>query len=148
MNWEVFWFAADTASYNPIKKGNLFPPYVKMRPVKREQTNKLDYAWWGGIKDDQTNEQYKQFITTASAKAEFEKGEYELSVTWDDAVRVYVDTSLVINEWNPSLYKFDESPNKKVKLKLGGTHYFRVEHIELGGFATLQLKFRKLDGRP
>ena len=145
MNWEIFWFACDTSSYNPIKTGNLFPPYVKLRPVKKEQTNKLDYAWWGGIKDDQTGEQYKQFITTASAKAEFEKGEYELSVTWDDAVRVYVDTSLVINEWNPSLYKFDESPNKKVKLKLGGIHFFRVEHIELGGFATLQLKFRKLD---
>jgi parallel beta-helix repeat protein len=145
MNWEVFWFACDTSSYNPIKTGNLFPPYVKLRPVKKEQTNKLDYAWWGGIKDDQTGEQYKQFITTASAKAEFEKGEYELSVTWDDAVRVYIDTSLVINEWNPALYKFDESPNKKIKLKLGGIHFFRVEHIELGGFATLQLKLRKLD---
>ena len=145
MNWEVFWFATDTSSYNPIKTGSLFPPYVKLRPVKREQTTKLDYAWWGGIKDDETKEQYKQFITTASAKAEFEKGEYELSVTWDDAVRVYIDTSLMINEWNPSLYKFDESPNKKIKIKLGGTHHFRVEHIELGGFATLQLKLRKLD---
>jgi hypothetical protein len=145
MNWEVFWFAADTVLYNPIKTGNLFPPNVKIRPVKREQTNKLDYAWWGGIKDDQTGEQYKQFITTASAKAEFEKGDYELSITWDDAVRIYIDTALVINEWNPSLYKFDESPNKKIKIKLGGTHFFRIEHIELGGFATLQLKLRKLD---
>jgi len=49
-----------------------------------------------------------------------------------------------VNEWNPSLYKFDESPNKKIKLKLNGAHYFRIEHIELGGFATLQLKLRKL----
>jgi parallel beta-helix repeat protein len=145
INWEVFWFAADTTSYNPIKTGNLFPPYVKMRPVKKEQVNKLDYAWWGGIKDDETKEQYKQFITTATAKADFEKGEYELSITWDDAVRIYVDTNLLVNEWNPSLYKFDESPNKKIKLKLEGTHFLRVEHIELGGFATLQLKFKKLD---
>jgi parallel beta-helix repeat protein len=145
MNWEVFWFAADTSSYNPIKTGQLFPPHVRLRPVKREQTTKLDYAWWGGIKDDETKEQYKQFITTATAKAEFDKGEYELSVTWDDAVRVYADTALVINEWNPSLYKFDESPNKKIKIRLGGIHHFRVDHIELGGFATLQLKLRKLE---
>jgi hypothetical protein len=40
--------------------------------------------WWGGIKDDETKDTYKQFITTAEAKTEFEKGEYELSVTWDD----------------------------------------------------------------
>jgi hypothetical protein len=145
INWEVFWFPMDTATHNPIKTGNLFLPYVKMRPVKREQTNKLDYAWWGGIKDDETKEQYKQFITTANAKVEFEKGEYELSVTWDDAVRIYVDTSLVINEWNPSLYKLDESPNKKIRIKLGGIQHLRVEHLELGGFATLQLKFRKIN---
>jgi hypothetical protein len=145
LNWEVLWFAMDTATHNPIRTGNLFLPYVKMRPVKREQTAKLDYAWWGGIKDDQTGESYKQFITTATAAGEFEKGEYELSITWDDAVRIYIDTTRVVNEWNPSLYKFDQSPNKKIRLKLGGTHHIRVEHLELGGFATLQLKFRKLD---
>lgn len=144
MNWEVMWFHYDS-SYNPIKSGNLFPPYSKYRPFKREQTKKLDYAWWGGLKDDETKEQHYQFITVATTKSEFEKGEYELSVTWDDAVRIYIDTNLVVNEWNPSLYKFDESPNKKIKLKLGGTHFFRVEHIELGGFATLQLKLRKLE---
>jgi len=144
INWEVLWFFYDSV-YNPIKTGNLFSHYAKYRPFKREQNNKLDYAWWGGLKDDETKELHKKFITTASGSAEFEKGEYELSITWDDAVRIYVDTSLVINEWNPSLYKFDESPNKKIKLKLGGVHFFRVEHIELGGFATLQLKLRKLD---
>ena len=69
-------------------------------------------------------------------------GEYELDLTWDDAVRVYVDERLVVNEWNPSLYTFDESPHKKVRLKLGGEHHFRVEHLELGGFATLALKIK------
>jgi parallel beta-helix repeat protein len=144
MNWEVFWFQFDS-SYNPIKTGNLFPPYAKIRPFKREQANKLDYAWWGGLKDDETKEQYTQFTILATARAEIEKGEYELSVTWDDAVRIHIDTSLVINEWNPSLYKFDESPNKKIRLKLGGSHFFKVEHVELGGFATLQLRLKKLN---
>ena len=79
------------------------------------------------------------------AKPQIEKGEYELGVTWDDAVRVYVDGKLLIDEWNPSKYKFDESPHKKIKLHLGGRHTFRVEHIELGGFATLSLKLKKLN---
>jgi hypothetical protein len=59
-------------------------------------------------------------------------------------VRVYVDGKRVVNEWNPSKYSFDESPNKKVRLQLGGNHRIRVEHVELGGFATLDLKLTKL----
>jgi parallel beta-helix repeat protein len=141
MNWQVLWFSLDTAFYNPIKTGQLFSATVRMAPIKSEKVNKLDYAWWGGIK---TEEQHRQFITVAESETKIDKGEYELGVTWDDAVRVYVDGKLLINEWNPSKYKFDESPHKKINLYFGGRHTFRVEHIELGGFATLSLKLKKL----
>jgi parallel beta-helix repeat protein len=136
INWEVNWYAFDSTS-DPIKTGYLFPPTSKVASFKTEKVNRLDYAWWGGIKADQ---QHDQFITVATATANIPKGIYELGITWDDAVRVYVDNKLVIDEWNPSLYKFDESPNKKIRLNLGGNHHFRVEHVELGGFATLSLK--------
>jgi parallel beta-helix repeat protein len=142
MNWQVLWFSLDTALYNPIETCQLFSPTVRMAPIKSEKVNRLDYAWWGGIKAEA---QHKQFITVADGEAEIEKGEYELGLTWDDAVRLYVDGKLLINEWNPSKYKFDESPHKKIKLHLGGQHTFRVEHIELGGFATLSLKLKKLN---
>ena len=142
INFKVRWFSLDTAIYNPIRTGELFPPNVRVRPVKTEETDKLDYAWWGGIKSD---EQYKQFITVAEGEVVIEKGEYELGITWDDAVRVYVDGKLLINEWNPSLYKFDESPHKKIRIVLGGKHSFLVEHIELGGFACLSLKLEKIN---
>ncbi len=42
------------------------------------------------------------------------------------------------------LSEFDESPHKKIRLQLGGKHTFMVEHVELGGFATLSLKLMKL----
>jgi len=74
-----------------------------------------------------------------------EEGEYELGITWDDVVRVYVDDELLVNEWNPSKYLFDESPHKSIRIKLNkGDHKFRVEHVELGGFATLSLKLKKI----
>ena len=142
INFDVVWYGYDFKGYDPIKTGQIVPSNARLRPVKTEKTNKLDYAWWGGIKNTDGN--YPQFVTSASGSANFEKGNYELGVTWDDAVRVYVDGKLVIDEWNPSLYKFDESPHKKIKLALGGTHSFMVEHAELGGFATLSLKIRKL----
>ena len=66
-------------------------------------------------------------------------------VTWDDAVRVWVDDTLVIDEWSPSRYSFDETPNKKIILNLDGNHRFRVEHVELGGFAALSLKLTLVD---
>ena len=144
IDFTVNWFSLDTAIYNPIKTGELFAANVKMRPVKTERAQKLDYAWWGGLKTD--GGQFTQFITVAEGESNFQKGDYELGITWDDAVRIYVDNKLVVDEWNPSKYTFDESPHRQVKLGLGdGKHLFRVEHIELGGFATLSLKIKRAD---
>lgn len=140
LNWEVLFYSLDTAAHNPITTNMLFSPLERKAPFKTEKVNKLDYAWWGGIKDREF--QHNQFITIAQATAELKGGQYEISVTWDDAVRVYVDNKMVINEWNPSKYTFDESPNKRIKMHLNGLHHFRVEHLELGGFATLSLTLK------
>ena len=140
INWEVFFYALDTTSYNPVQSGKLFSLNEKKEPFKVDHIDRLDYAWWGGIKEKGIV--HPQFITVATAKAKIPAGAYELSVTWDDAVRVYVDNKLVLDEWNPSKYKFDESPNRQIPLKISGEHSFRVEHLELGGFATLNLKLR------
>lgn len=141
INFQVRWYAMDTAVHNPITTGELFPPNVRLQPIKTAETDRLDYAWWGGIKGEEV---YRQFITVAEGEATIEEGEYELGLTWDDAVRLYVDGMLLVDEWNPSQYKFDESPHRKIKLKLGGKHRFMVEHLELGGFATLSLRLKKI----
>ena len=142
IDFNVNWYAYDFKMHDPIKTGQIIPPNVRLHPVKTEKATRLDYAWWGGIKTDDTT--YPQFVTSASGSAIFEKGNYELGITWDDAVRVYIDGKLMIDEWNPSLYKFDESPHKIIKLALEGKHYITVAHVELGGFATLSLKIKKL----
>jgi parallel beta-helix repeat protein len=140
--WRVNWFDLDTAVYNPLRNKELFPPNVRLRPVRTDTVDRLDYAWWGGIRDRE-GRQYPQFITSAEGQAEFVGGTYEISVTWDDAVRVFLDGRLILDEWNPSQYKFDESPNRKVRVPVSaGRHFFTVEHLELGGFATLSLKIR------
>ena len=142
IDFDVVWYGYDFKMHDPIKTGMIIPPTARLKPIKEEKTTKLDYAWWGGIKNNEGT--YPQFVTSATGIATFEKGDYELGVTWDDAVRVYVDGKLVIDEWNPSLYKFDESPHKTIKLALEGKHSFTIEHVELGGFATLSLKIKRL----
>lgn len=141
IDFTVSWYAFDSLT-NPIKT-NYLERLKTQRPFLSESVTKLEYAWWGGIKAGE--DVYRQFLTVAEGSAEIPRGRYELSVTWDDAVRVYVDGKLLIDEWNPSKYTFDESPNKKIRLALGGIHNFRVEHVELGGFATLSLKLNKLN---
>ena len=140
VDWEVLFYPLDTASHNPIRTGTLFSLYEKKAPFKSVKKNKLDYAWWGGIKEGGI--QHSQFITVANGQFTIPKGKYELAVTWDEAVRVYLDEKLVIDEWKPSQYQFEESPNRKVILDLEGFHRLRVEHLELGGFATLSFQIR------
>lgn len=139
VDYTVKWFDFDSTN-NPIKY-NSGAQIEKNQPFKIEKVTKLDYAWWGGIKAGE--KQHQKFLTLAEGNATFPGGTYELSVTWDDAVRIYIDGKKVFDEWNPSKYNFDEAPNKKVKLQLGGTHHIRVEHVELGDFATLTVRFKK-----
>jgi hypothetical protein len=141
MKWQVKWFAFDSTN-NPIKNVNLVNELQRSQPAMSRQVNDLNFAWWGGI--NAGGKQITQFLTTAETEVMLDPGDYELSVTWDDAVRVSLDGKLIINEWNPSLYKFDESPNQTIKFRLGGLHKFKVAHAELGGFATISLKLKKL----
>jgi alpha-L-fucosidase len=127
---------------NPISNPADWKQIISQSPVLQQETKTLDYAWWGGIAAG--GKQIEKFGTLATGEFDVLPGSYELSTTWDDAVRVYLDGRLVVDEWNPSKYTFDESPNKAIRLQLNGHHSLRVEHVELGGFATLSLKLRKL----
>jgi hypothetical protein len=142
VKWEIDWFSYDSLS-DLIKRPEAMYQLNKQPTLKHEISDRLDYAWWGGIRTGE--KQYPQFFTLARGQADFPPGDYELSVTWDDAVRVYLDGKLLIDEWQPSKYTFDESPNRKIKIHLAGNHNFKVEHVELNGFATLALKLRRLD---
>lgn len=143
VDWTVNWFKLDTSAYDPIKNKELFAPNVRMMPIKTEKVQRVNYAWWSGIKTDTV--QISQFLTMAEGTGNFQEDEYEFGITWDDAVRFFIDNKLVIDEWNPSKYDFDESPHRKISVKLTeGAHHFRIEHIELGGFAVLALQIKKL----
>jgi len=142
ISWSVKWFAFDSSS-NPVQTSEKMKAIVLQESVKLEQTNDLHYAWWGGLKE--SNKIFPQFFTSATGKLEVTAGKYELNVTWNDIVRIYVDDSLAIDEWKPVTFLFDESPHKRVQLNLSaGAHIIRVEQAASGGFASLIVGLKRL----
>lgn len=68
-------------------------------------------------------------------------GRYRVHTRTDDGVRVYVDGSVVIDDWNV------HSPvEHDADVDLGaGSHFVKVEYFEGGGGATAQVSFEPLD---
>ncbi|NJL25647.1 MAG: hypothetical protein HC902_11060 [Calothrix sp. SM1_5_4] len=53
-------------------------------------------------------------------------------------MRVYVDGKRVLDQW-----KYQGPTNYPVTMRLGGQHKLRVEHFEIDGYSTLQLRVKR-----
>jgi PKD repeat protein len=71
-------------------------------------------------------------------------GDYELTVTADDGVRLYLDGVRVVDKW------IDEAPTSyRATLPLdGGPHRLVMEYFENGGGAVARLSYRKVSDPP
>lgn len=143
MNWNVNWYSWD-AAHNPNKNYDLFKTVYNNIPVKSEQAKKLDYTWWGSIGK---NLPADSFAIVATGTVEVKKGPYQLSVTADDLVKVFVDGRLMIDFWDVARYKYDEDTHHNVTIDLNGKHTIRIEQVENSGYATLIFKLIPLNNR-
>lgn len=71
----------------------------------------------------------------------FPAGLYRFALTIDDGVRVWVDNTLIIDQWH------DSSPNTYVaEARLSeGTHNIRIEYYERSGGALIDLRWQRLN---
>ncbi|HMK04077.1 MAG TPA: PA14 domain-containing protein [Ferruginibacter sp.] len=76
----------------------------------------------------------------ATGIIEVENGMYDLAVTADDIVKVFVDGKPIIDFWDVSKYKYDGDTHHRVTVKLNGKHTIRIEQAENAGYATLIFK--------
>jgi hypothetical protein len=60
-------------------------------------------------------------------------GDYTLRTLSDDAVRVWVDEALVIDQWTPH-----ETAPAYAALR-GGTHRLRVQYVQVSGWVELRV---------
>jgi hypothetical protein len=118
----------------------MIPELEKQAPVLRENVTGLDYAWWSGVGKEK---KYEQFLTVAKSDTDLPAGDYELAVSWEDVLRIYIDGVLVLDEWTPAAHLYDESPHRDLPVQLAGRHHIRVEQANQEGFATLIIKLKK-----
>lgn len=106
-------------------------------PAKQWTVDALDFATSGGWARDLPRD---RFTTIAEGTIRVPKGRYELSVTADDGIRVWVDGKPVIDAW-----KYQGPTPYRAVLDLGeGEHRVRIEHFEIDGYAALQVRWRPL----
>lgn len=108
----------------------------QVAPVATLDTNRLDLTWYGPPKKiiPQAN-----VLTEATATLSLAPGRYVLRSIADDAIRIYIDGKLVLDDWVPG-----ESHAKEVSFQATGRHRFRVEHLQLDGWYELRLDIERV----
>ncbi len=143
INWHVNWYSWD-AAHDPNKNYEHFKTVYNNKPVKSEQTKKIDYTWWGEIGKQLPADSFAIVVT---GTVDVEMGLYELRVTADDLVKVFVDDKPVIDFWDVSKYKYDEDTYHHAAVQLNGKHTIRIEQVENNGYATLIFKLIPLNNK-
>ncbi len=124
-----YWNAPGTASAPPMPTG---PPAVsRAEPA-------IDHEWGGDSPAPAISPDH--FIARWTRSLSFAPGEYELSVTADDGVRLVVDGVRVIDEW------IDQSPTSYTATVLldSGLHTVVMEYYENTGGAVARLTYRQV----
>jgi hypothetical protein len=105
-------------------------------PVAQLDTNRLDLTWYGPPRKVIPK---SNVLTQATATLKLAPGRYVLRTIADDAIRVYVDDRLVLDDWNPG-----ESHAREATFQATGEHRFRVEHLQLDGWYELRLDLERV----
>jgi parallel beta-helix repeat protein len=127
--WSVrFYTWSDSTS--PQTRPEAFAELLRGTPLLARSEPRLDYMWyrptiWGLPQ--------ARFALEASATVSLAPGDWTLRTISDDAVRVWVDGVLVIDDWTPHESAVDSAPLS------GGAHQLRVQHYQADGWTELRL---------
>lgn len=100
-------------------------------PITTVETPRLDYMWY---KPTVPGVPQSNFRLTAIADVKLGPGRYVLRTISDDAARVWVDDTLVIDNWKP------HESEANVADIAPGDHKLRVEYYQLGGWVELRVE--------
>jgi hypothetical protein len=129
--WDVgFYPWADSAS-DPRSRREAFAALTRRAAAASQRVPRLDYMWY---RPTITGVPQTNFAIVATTTVTLAAGTYTLRSISDDAIRVWVDDSLAIDNWTPH-----ESEVNAVDIG-PGTHRLRVEHFQVGGWTELRVE--------
>ncbi|HTK82128.1 MAG TPA: NosD domain-containing protein [Bacteroidota bacterium] len=131
IDWDVKFFVWNDST-DPRTKNDEFQKLLRAQPLLAQRTPRLDYEWYR----PQIRElPLERFALEANGNVTLSPGTYTLRTISDDGVRVWVDDSLVIDNWSQHGSTLDY-----VSLS-GGTHRLRVQFFQVDGWTEFRLDF-------
>jgi hypothetical protein len=106
------------------------------RAVATLDTNRLDLTWY---RPPRPAIPQASILTEAVGVVSLAPGRYVLRTISDDAVRVWLDDQLVLDDWNPG-----ESHVKESEFTATGSHRMRVVHLQKDGWYELRLDIERV----
>jgi hypothetical protein len=116
--WHVFFYA-------------LADSLAPRTPITAHHAPRLDYMWY---RPTVPGVPQANFRISATAVVTLGAGKYALRTISDDAIRVWVDDRLVIDNWKP------HESEVNVADIAPGTHRLRVEYFQLDGWTELRVE--------
>jgi hypothetical protein len=138
IDWRVAFYAWSDST-DPRSGPAAFRRILQRTPIAIQHTARLDYLWYTPTIKDIPRSHVAAVATRTLTLAE---GNYTLRAISDDAVRVWVDGRLVIDDWSPHESAVDTAPLR------GGRHDVRVEYYQVDGWTELRVDFVRGRQRP
>jgi parallel beta-helix repeat protein len=129
INWRVRFYTWNDSIGDPRRSVDTLAAFIRSQPLFATQVPRLDYEGFGAP-SPMTG---KKFALEATGSVDLPAGDFTLRTISDDAVRVWVDGQLAVDNW-----KQHESAVDFVALD-GGHHDLRVQYYQLDSWYELKV---------
>src|SRR4051812_12787617 len=128
--WTASFYTWADSTADPRKAPNAFEILARTTPIEVMHPPRLDLEGYRAL----PNLPRENLALEATGWVDLAPGEYTLRTISDDAVRVWVDGVLAIDDWKPHESALDFAAVK------GGRHNLRVEYYQGDGWYELRLE--------
>jgi hypothetical protein len=125
-------------STDPRTKADAFAALLRGTPAMTRRESRIDYEWY---RPTVPGIPLERWALDASASVDLSPGTYTLRTISDDAMRVWVDDSLVVDHWTPH-----ESTVDLARIS-GGMHRLRVQYYQVDGWTEARVEIVRGDIR-
>lgn len=109
-------------------------------PVLTRYEQSINYDWGHGSPDPVVNDD--NFSARWERRVFFNEGTYRFDATMDDAMRIWIDTQIIIDSWTDS----QEHTMSRDVYMVQGEYNIQVDYYEAGGVAIAKVGWHQISG--